>query len=242
MAAMVVLALPLVGRILVWAVVLGGLAIFIYRRLKGVPLTGPKKVATPADPPSPSPDPFGAVPPPMGATELTAPTGPMPPTMRPSPSDPATAAGGGPVPPAMPIGTSARAGFFSATPAAAGPEGGPGAEAPASRPTVAEAVRGIAMPCGLAPVVDGSSSIPNPFRVLFLTTTAPAAEVGRGLADELERLGFSLATTTPTELVARRQGAELRVVLFPSPATVTRGLEVMFPAAPPGSVGVELST
>ncbi len=98
------------------------------------------------------------------------------------------------------------------------------------------------MPCGLAPVIDGSQSIPNPFRAAFITTTADAATVGASLADELERLGFTLSTSTPTELLARRDTIELRVVLYVSPATAQRGLDRLFPAAPAGSVGVELIT
>ena len=98
------------------------------------------------------------------------------------------------------------------------------------------------MPCGLTPVVDGVQSIPNPFRAAFLTTTADAPTVGAGLADELERLGFTLSTSTPTELLARRDGIELRVILYVSPATAQRGLDRIFPAAPGGSVGVELVT
>jgi hypothetical protein len=98
------------------------------------------------------------------------------------------------------------------------------------------------MPSGLSPVIDGSQSIPNPFRAAFLTTDADAATVGSTLADELERLGFTLSTSTPTELLARRDAIELRVVLYVKPETAKRGLDRIFPTAPPGSVGVELST
>jgi hypothetical protein len=107
---------------------------------------------------------------------------------------------------------------------------------------VAEALRGITMPCGLSPVVDGSVSIPNPFRVAFLTTTADAATVGASVGDELERLGYQLTTATVTEVLARKPGVELRVVLYPAPDRATRGLDPLFPVAPPGSVGVEFST
>ena len=107
---------------------------------------------------------------------------------------------------------------------------------------MAEALRGIEMPSGLSPVIDGSVSIPNPFRVAFLTTTADAATVGAGLGDELERLGYQLTTATATEVLARKPGIELRVVLYPTPAKATRGLDQLFPVAPPGSVGVEFST
>ena len=66
--------------------------------------------------------------------------------------------------------------------------------------------------------------------------------MGAALADELERLGFTLSTSTPTELLARRDRTELRAVLYVNPATAQRGLDRIFPAAPAGSVGVELIT
>jgi hypothetical protein len=62
------------------------------------------------------------------------------------------------------------------------------------------------------------------------------------VGDELERLGYSLHSATPTEVLARKDGRELRVVLYPSPATATRGLDLVFPAAPKESVGIEFSS
>ena len=148
--------------------------------------------------------------------------------------EPAAAA---PVTPVAPA--DGRKGFFTATPAVDAVGSRPVGTA---RPTVAEALSGITMPCGLSPVVDGSVSIPNPFRVAFLTTAADAATVGAGMADELERLGFQLSTAAATELLARKPGFELRVVLYPTPSAARRGLDIIFAIAPDGSVGVELST
>ncbi len=105
-----------------------------------------------------------------------------------------------------------------------------------------EATRGIAMPCNLSPVVDGTVSIPNPFRVAFLTTDADAVTVGAALGDELERLGFTLTTPAATELLARKPGVELRVVLYPTASAARRGLDLIFPAAPDHAVGVEFTT
>ena len=151
--------------------------------------------------------------------------------------EPAAAAPAAPAAPVTPA--DGRKGFFAATPAADAVGSRPVGTA---RPTVAEALSGITMPCGLSPVVDGSVSIPNPFRVAFLTTAADAATVGAGMGDELERLGFQLSTAAATELLARKPGVELRVVLYPTPSAARRGLDVIFPVAPDGSVGVELST
>ncbi len=243
--AMVVSALPVVGSIVVWAIALGGLGIFIWRRIQGVPLRSkPPSDPTP-DPSAAPPFPFPGAP---GVTGLpgsigTGPATPpmmagLPPATALPPVPPVTAEGLEPVAPPEPSAT--RGGFFAAGPA--DPARSPAPPPSAGRPTVAEAVQGIVMPCGLSPVVDATQALPNPFRVSFLTNLAPAAEVGRALADELERLGYTLATTTPTELLARRDATELRVVLFPTAAAAKRGLDQLFPAAGPGSVGLELST
>ena len=122
----------------------------------------------------------------------------------------------------------------------AGAAGGPRRDAP--RPTVVEAIRGIVMPCNLAPVVDGSVSIPNPFRVAFLTADADAVTVGAAIGDELQRLGFTLTTPAATELLARKPGVELRVMLYPTASAARRGLDLIFPAAPANAVGVEFTT
>jgi hypothetical protein len=227
---MIASGLPVVGRLLVWAIVLGCLGLFIWRRIQGVPIRDKAKVD----------DPPGPVPPLESPTASPAPL--FPPV---GPDAGAAPASPGEVPPA-PTGvpTSARGGFFA--PAVDQPDAtsDPSVPAPtaAGRSTVAEAVQGIVMPCGLSPVVDGSSSLPNPFRVTFLTSLAAAPEVGRALADELERLGFTLTTPATTELLARRDRTELRVVLYPTAASARRGLQQLFPAAGPTAVGVELST
>jgi hypothetical protein len=226
--------LPRAGAAVVWLIVLGGLGTFIWRRIQGIPLRSERNKASestgPAEPVLPS-----SLPPLVPPVAPTAPFAgssepSFPPLSSPAP-DPSTTA------PATSSGN--RGGFFAPV---AGADDDPARATGDGRATVGEAVRGITMPCGLTPVIDGVQSIPNPFRAAFLTTTADAATVGAGLADELERLGFTLSTSTPTELLARRDTIELRVVLYVSPATAQRGLDRIFPAAPPGSVGVELIT
>ena len=154
-----------------------------------------------------------------------------------------------PSPPAAPVGTSVPS-----------PADGDGAErsglfapnAPTSdrvvpddtsaRPTVAEALQGIAMPCGLAPVVRPGEGLLADFRVAFLTHTSDAATVGAAVGDELERLGYTLSTTSNTEALARRGDIVVRLVIYPQPGDVLRGDDPVFPVAPEGSVGVEFST
>jgi hypothetical protein len=113
-----------------------------------------------------------------------------------------------PIPPAAT--SSGRQGVFapSGAPAAPSPTG-PIGPAGGGRPTVAELVAGIALPCGLIPVVTGAEL--DPHHVVFATTGHAAGEVGSALADELERLGFELRTESDTEAVAVRDDASLRV-------------------------------
>ncbi|MEJ5254659.1 MAG: hypothetical protein WHS89_04860 [Acidimicrobiales bacterium] len=134
--------------------------------------------------------------------------------------------------PAAPTSTppSGRAGVFPASldtsvPMTAGP--GPGGT------SVAEAVRGIRMPCGLAPLV-GSSTALDPNHVVFSTTETTPEVVGTALADELERLGFTIRSVATNQAVATKPGAQVTV-------TVHTDLRA-FPTAPPGSVVVTLAT
>jgi hypothetical protein len=163
-----------------------------------------------------------------------------PPTTAPPTTDHRTTAP--PTPEAAGPVETGRGGFFAASTDAPAATTGGVAVPGTIRPTVAEALQGVAMPCGLAPVVDGSVAIANPFRVAFLTDEADAAAVGAALGDELARLGFTLSTAAATELLARKPGVELRVVLYPTAAAAQRGLEKIFPAAPTSAVGVEITT
>jgi len=181
------------------------------------------------------------------ATTMPSPTDiPSPPTAPasadgPAGADVATPFAGVADPPASD--EEGRTGFFAPTPGSGPPGISEGGRLPgAGRPTVVEALRGITMPCNLSPVVDGSISIPNPFRVAFLTADADAPTVGAALGDELQRLGFTLSTPAATELLARKPGVELRVILYPTASAARRGLDLIFPAAPSAAVGVELTT
>jgi len=254
----VIAALPPWAAALVWILAIGGAIVFVYRRITGATRTKPAPEddalddatstdggTTPGVPSAFFVDPTTQRP---GIPLSSTPAEPEPTT-----TPPTTAAATGAAPdvtdltdpapttatPAQPTGAgTGRAGYFAAggPTAAADPVSGP------RRLTVAEALRGIDMPSGLSPVIDGSVSIPNPFRVAFLTTSADASTVGSSVGDELERLGYALTSSTATELLARKPGVELRVVLYPAPGKATRGLDHLFPVAPPGSVGVEFST
>jgi hypothetical protein len=114
------------------------------------------------------------------------------------------------------------------------------AEEPAPKP-ISELVAGISMPCDLSPLVDESNAI-DPQRVVFITSGTTPAKVGAGVADELERLGFTLRTDGDTELVATRDGDRLLVTLHPDPVADRVDGERLFPTATRGSVVVVFHT
>ncbi len=167
------------------------------------------------------------------AAAADAPTGPAA-GGTPGPAAPGPAADSGAW---APDGTPAseRSGLFAPSPAAGGPP-------PPARKPVADLLSGIAMPCGLAPMIGAGGAI-DPHRVAFTTNTAPPAEVGSKVGDELERLGFALRSTGDTELEARRDGDVLVVRLYPD-ARAAEGDDgaKVFPHAPLDSVGVVFSS
>jgi hypothetical protein len=131
---------------------------------------------------------------------------------------------------------SGRSGFFAPS---APPR--PTSDATTARPVVADVLQGISLPCDLSPIVDTGRAL-DPYRVAFVTNRATPAEVGAGVGDELERLGFSLATVSDTELEATKDEGRVVVTLHPNPSTVTFGASPAFPNLPEGSVVVEFHT
>lgn len=149
-------------------------------------------------------------------------------------------------------GTGAGTEAIAAGPGSAGDADGPGgsvrggffAPADADEPTpkpVSELVAGISMPCDLSPLVDESSAV-DPQRVVFITNGTTPAKVGAGVADELERLGFTLRTDGDTELIATRDDDRLLVTLHPDPVADRVDGERLFPTATRGSVVVVFHT
>jgi hypothetical protein len=110
-----------------------------------------------------------------------------------------------------------------------------------ARPTVAELVQGIAMPCGLSPVVTTDRPM-DPYRVAFSTDTTTAETVGAAVGDELERLGFALTSTATNRLMATKDGEQLTVTLHTDAASLTTGDSSTYPTIPAGSVLVEFQS
>jgi hypothetical protein len=108
------------------------------------------------------------------------------------------------------------------------------------RPSVAEALTGITMPCDLMPAT-GSASM-DPYRVAFITDGRTATEVGAAVGDELRKLGFEVRSTTPDELLATKDGAQVTVSVHADATIVTVAGTPAFPNARPDSVVVEFRT
>ena len=138
---------------------------------------------------------------------------------------------------------SGRAGLFAPLPGddATGPGGGEASDGSDDRPTVADALTGITLPCDLAPMILDALD-PDPHRVVFVTVGFEARIVGAKLADELERLGYDLDSASATTATARRDDVLVTIELFEDADQVREGGARLFPSAPGGSVAVEITT
>jgi hypothetical protein len=104
--------------------------------------------------------------------------------------------------------------------------------------TLAGALEGIAMPCDLAPLM--GTGPPNPCEVSFFTGDQDPAEVGRAIADELERLDYEISPVDHRSIRAER-GQNLVQARIVSAATNSEEVFAeLHPSAPKDSVVVEL--
>ncbi len=109
-----------------------------------------------------------------------------------------------------------------------------------ARTSLAEALAGIRMPLDLAPLshFDGA----DPTRRLVLATSAcPATAVDAALTEELERLGYAVERTGPTDVLAHRGdhavALHMRTIAFRASGGPA---DAAYPTAPVGSVVVDL--
>jgi hypothetical protein len=107
---------------------------------------------------------------------------------------------------------------------------------------MAELVKGITLPCDLAPLVDHISRPGVIESVAFVTEGIDSAEVGRALGEELRRLGYELQALDQTEALATRDGDRLKIAVHPDPMTVERQGATAFPTATEGDTVAELWT
>lgn len=122
---------------------------------------------------------------------------------------------------------SGRVGFFAGT--------------PGERPAIADALAGVAVPDGLVPLMATALGEVGLHRALFIGTGLDPAVVGRHLGDELERVGYTLRSTSATSVEARRAGGLVRVVLHLDPANEHHDGSRAFPTARPGDLVVEFT-
>ncbi|MEM9201864.1 MAG: hypothetical protein AAGC53_09390 [Actinomycetota bacterium] len=100
--------------------------------------------------------------------------------------------------------------------------------------SLAEALEGIHMPADLAPIPGEPF---DPRRMLFSTETTPPASVGGMLADELERLGYTLTPLDDRSIAAVGPAACVEVRILPDDEL---GLEGMLAGrVNPGTVVTE---
>jgi hypothetical protein len=117
---------------------------------------------------------------------------------------------------------------------------------PASTPSVdgevasiADALRGIRMPCDLAPLTGPGIDADFTRRAAFYTVGYPPEAVAPEIADELERLGMHFDALTDNTAVARRDDVRVRVVVHAVGASVNGVAHRTYPTAPENSVVVE---
>lgn len=108
---------------------------------------------------------------------------------------------------------------------------------PRSR-SLAEAVDGIAMPCDLAPLM-GTGAI-DPREVSFFTHGHAPASVGSALADELERLGYSITPLDDRSILAERGPDGVEARLMSTELVSEEVMRELHPSAPEGALVVQL--
>ena len=74
----------------------------------------------------------------------------------------------------------------------------------------------------------------------LLTADGEPATVGADVADELERLGFTISTRGEDTAIATRGDDVLGLQIIPDAADVKAGDEPRFPAAGPSSVALDI--
>ena len=117
----------------------------------------------------------------------------------------------------------------------------PVAPAPrAAATTVAEALSGIALPHDLVPLTTMAARMAVVDRVAFWTDRAPAEVVGPAFADELERLGYTVASLDEKSLSAQRDDDRLLVVIHPDGEKATVDGQLAFSSVPERSVVIEV--
>ena len=188
-----------VVRTLFWLWVIGSMVVLVVRW----------QTRRQADDAAPGPSPGST---PSGTPERPRPTGTT--STRPAPMVERTPP---PTPPSAPEAPGAPGPAWSATGAGDAPGGSARAGLFASAgsveqvATIAEALEGISLPCGLTPVIGADAALLVDKRVVFSTTEAEAGEVGAAVGDALEALGYDLRSIDEATAVAVRDDATVEL-------------------------------
>lgn len=111
-------------------------------------------------------------------------------------------------------------------------------EAPAA-PTLADLLAGVRLPWNLLPTVDQSRE-PSNDRVVLITADGEPGDIGVDVADELERLGFTIAPRGDDTAVATRDGNALGLQIIEDPMAAEVDGVRRFPTATSSSVALDI--
>lgn len=128
-----------------------------------------------------------------------------------------------------------------ATPSAK-PEHAPAAPAEpaaAATPTLADLLAGVRLPWNLLPAVDQSRE-PSNDRVALITSEGEPSAIGVDVADELERLGFTISPLGDDTALATRDGHSLGLQIIEAPMTAEVDGIRRFPTATESSVALDI--
>lgn len=105
--------------------------------------------------------------------------------------------------------------------------------------TIADHLAGIRLPFDLLPMVPNGEKASDQ-RVSLVSDEALPEIVGAAIADELERLGYSIKTLATDEAVAVRGEQTLGLQIYPEASELTDETGSRFPEAAAGSVAIDL--
>ncbi len=105
--------------------------------------------------------------------------------------------------------------------------------------TIADHLGGIRLPYDLLPMVPNGEKASNQ-RVSLVSDGAQPEVVGAAIADELERLGYSIKTLATDEAVAVRENQTLGLQIYPDASELSNRAGLRFPEAVAGSVAIDL--
>ena len=105
--------------------------------------------------------------------------------------------------------------------------------------TIADYLGGIRLPYDLLPMVPNGEKASDQ-RVSLVSDGAQPEVVGAAIADELERLGYSIKTLSTDEAVAVRDKQTLGLQIYPDASELSNEAGLRFPEAVAGSVAIDL--